>query len=107
YRNNPPQGSTKFNLSDRTNLAYAFKVSTWWPHTNSRLEGFYKYTGANFQSFSSFQTNAAMESWYVKAEQNFFTRKLRIVGSLRKNEFSNPFIVQQYTSNTVFKSLTA
>lgn len=106
-RNNPPQGSTKLNLSDRTNLAYAFRVSSWWPRTYSRLEGFYKYAGANFQSFSSFQTSSAQESWYIRGEQHFFRRQLKLTGSLRKNEFSNPFIPQTYSSNTVFKSLAA
>ncbi|WP_315814260.1 hypothetical protein [Paraflavitalea speifideaquila] len=43
----------------------------------------------------------------VKAEQGFFKRKLRLTGSLRKNEFTNPFLPQDYKSNTVFKSLTA
>jgi hypothetical protein len=32
---------------------------------------------------------------------------LRVTGSLKKNEFSNPYIEQDYKSNTVFKSLTA
>jgi len=71
------------------------------------MEGFYKKTGANYQSFSSYTTNAAMESWYVKADQNLFKRKLRIAASLRRNEYSNPFLVQDYKSNTIFKSLTA
>jgi hypothetical protein len=107
YRNNPAEYKTRFTLSDKTNQAIAVKIYSWWPSLGSRIEGFYKKTGANFQSFSSFQTSSALESWYVKAEQSFFDRKLRLTGSVRKNEFSNPFIVQQYTSNTVFKSLTA
>jgi hypothetical protein len=107
FRNNPPQADTKFNLSDKTNQAWSFKIYSWWPRIQSRLEAFYKYTGANFQSFSGFQTNAAQESWYIKGEQQLFKRKLRIAASLRKNEFSNPFLVQDYKSNTVFKSITA
>lgn len=107
FRNNPSQGNTKFTLSDHTNQAYAFRAYSFIPATGTRLEGFYKHTGANFQSFSSFQTNAALESWTLKAEQGFFKRKLRIAASLRKNEFTNPFLPQDYKSNTVFKSLTA
>lgn len=109
----PPSGGgagqprTKFDLSDHTNQAYALKAYSYIPAWGTRLEGFYKHTGANFQSFSSFQTNNAQESWTVKAEQPFFKRRLKLAGSLRKNEFTNPFLPQSYSSNTVFKSLTA
>ncbi len=107
FRHNPSQGNTKFSLSDKSNQAYSVKAFSYIPSTGTRLEGYYKHTGANFQSFSSFQTNNALESWMVKAEQGFFKRKLRLTGSLRKNEFTNPFLPQDYKSNTVFKSLTA
>jgi hypothetical protein len=107
YRNNPPASGNKFSLTDKNNQAVAFHVYTDIPVTRSKIEAFYKQTGGNYQSFSSYTTNAAMESWYVKADQNLFKRKLRIAASLRKNEFSNPFIVQDYKSNTVFKSVTA
>jgi hypothetical protein len=107
FRVNPVNNNSKFNLSDKDNRAIALHLFSAIPLTGSRIEGFYKSTGANYQSFSSFTTNAALESWYIKAEQNLFKRKLRIAGALRKNEFTNPFILQDYTSNTVFKSLTA
>ncbi|THU30792.1 hypothetical protein FAM09_29775 [Niastella caeni] len=107
FRNNPPAEGNKFALSDRNNQAVAFKLYSTIPATQSRIEALYKKTGANYQSFSSYTTNAAMESWYVKADQNLFKRRLRIAASLRRNEFSNPFIVQDYKSNTIFKSLTA
>lgn len=107
YRNIPAQTNTKFKLSDHTNQAFAVRFYQYIPLTGTRLEGFYKKTGANFQSFSSFQTNAALESWFVKAEQSFLKRKLRVAAAVRKNEFSNPFLQQDYKSNTVFKSVTA
>lgn len=107
FRNNPPEKNTGLDFSDKTNKAYSIRLYGWWPETNTRVEAFYKYSGANFQSFSSFQNNATRESWYVKAEQGFFRRKLRIYASLRSNEFTNPFIVQQYKSNTIFKSVSA
>lgn len=107
FRNNPAKENTTLSLSDKTNQAYALKLYSYFPATNTRVEGFYKHTGANYQSFSSFQTNAALESWTLKAEQAFFKKKLRLAGSLRKNEYSNDFLPQQYSSNTIFKSLTA
>jgi hypothetical protein len=94
-----------WNLSDKSNKALSLKFSSAIPATASRLEAQYKFTGANFQSFNSWQTNAQMKAWYVKAEQNFFRRQLKVTASLRSNDFSNPYIVQNYKSNTVFKSL--
>jgi hypothetical protein len=107
FRNNPSQGGNKFVLKDKNNQAIALRLFSTIPLTQSRVEAFFKQTGANYQSFSSYTTNAAMETWYIKADQNLFKRQLRITGSLRKNEFSNPFLVQDYKSNTVFKSLSA
>ena len=107
YRNNPALNSSKLSLSDNNTQAVAFHIYSNLPATGTRLEGLYKKTGANYQSFSSYTTNAAMESWTLKADQDLFKRRLRIAASLRKNEYSNPFLVQDYTSNTVFKSVAA
>lgn len=94
-----------WNLSDKSNKALSLKFSSWIPSSSSRLEAQYKFTGANFQSFNSWQTNSQLKSWYIKAEQNFFRRQLKLTASLRSNDFSNPYIVQNYKSNTVFKSI--
>lgn len=107
YRSNPPGKNTTLSLSDKSNQAVSLKAQSYLPVTQTRIEGLYKKTGANFQSFSSFQANAAVESWTIKVEQPFFNRMLRVSGSLRKNEFTNPYMEQDYKSNTVFKSLTA
>jgi len=107
YRSTPPVQNGKFSLNGNTNKALSVKFYTSFPQLGGRAEGMYKYTGANYQSFSSFQTNAAVKSWWLKWEQNFFKRKLRITGALRSNEFTNPYIVQNYKSNTIFKSINA
>jgi hypothetical protein len=102
-----PAVTSKFNFSEKTNKALSVKLYSYLPSTGTRLEGMYKYTGANFQSFSSFQTNSALSSWYIKGEQSFLKRKLKVAASLRSNDFSNPYIVQNYKSNMVFKSVSA
>ncbi|MGN6419509.1 MAG: hypothetical protein ACTHMC_18560 [Pseudobacter sp.] len=107
YRANPPGKNTGMDLSDNSNQAVSLKLQSYIPVSQTRFEGLYKKTGANFQSFSSFQANAAIESWSVKLEQPFFKRMLRVTAAVRKNEFSNPYIEQDYKSNTVFKSLSA
>lgn len=106
YRQNPATVQ-KFDLKDRSNKALSAKFYYYIPKTNSKFEANYKYTGANFQSFSSFQTNSALKAWSVKADQQFFKRKLKLTASLSSNEFSNPYIVQQYKANTIYKSFQA
>ena len=103
-----PNSSDKsgWDLSDKSNKALSVKLSSWVPATMTRLEAQYKFTGANFQSFNGFQTNAEQKSWYVRGEQNFFNRQLKLVASIRSNDYSNPYIVQNYQSNTIFKSLS-
>lgn len=106
YHYNPAQKAT-FSFFDNSNKALSLKVYSFFPLTNSRLEGMYKNTGSNFQSFNSFQTTAALKSWYVKGEQTLLKRKLKLTGSVRNNDFSNPYILQNYKSNTIFTSLNA
>lgn len=107
YRTSPATDKEQFSLSNKINKALAIKLYSVLPATSSVLEGMYKYTGANFQSFSSFQNNAAIQTWYLKWEQHFFRRKLHVTTALRSNEYTNPYIIQNYKSNTVFKSINA
>lgn len=103
FRVTPVQNS-KFSLSDDKNLAYSIKAKTFMPRLRMKVEGFYRYTGANFQSFSSYQTVNSNKSWLIKAEKYFFKNTLRISGQVKENNFTNPYILQQYNSNTIFKS---
>ena len=106
FRKNPVI-TQKFDFTDQSNKAFSLKAYSYIRRTNSRIEAMYKYTGANFQSFSSFQTNSTVKAWSIKADQQFFNRKLKISASVKTNDFSNPYIIQNYKSNTVFKSLQA
>ncbi|HVM86895.1 MAG TPA: hypothetical protein VMT76_01820 [Puia sp.] len=107
YQTIPVGEMPKWSLGDKTNKAYALKFASYFPATATRIDGMYRFIGANFQAFNSFQTNSQTTSWYVKAEQSVFNRKLKLSASLRTNDFSNPYILQNYKSNTVFKSLSA
>ena len=102
-----PASTQKIELKEKINKAFTIKGYTYFPKTRSVLEGMYKFTGANFQSFTTLQTNSETKSWYVKGEQSFFKRKLKLSGSIRKNDFSNPYIIQRYSSNTLYKSILA
>lgn len=96
-----------FRFAEKVSTGISVKAYTFLPNSNTRLEAGYKYTGANYQSFSSFQTNAAIKVWNIKAEQFLLNKKIKLTASLKNNEFSNPYILQDYNSNTVFKSFSA
>jgi hypothetical protein len=107
YHFSPVKQSSGFNFSDNTNKALSLKAYAYIPETGTHLEASYKYTGSNFQSFSFFQTNSTLKTWSVKADQYFWDRKLRITASVKTNDFVNPYIVQNYNSNTIFTSISA
>lgn len=96
-----------FNLRDLTGRAYHLNWSSYFPLVKAEIGGFYQKTGINFQSFNGYRSNAAAESWALKYNQYFFNRQLRIDAGVRKNDFTNPLIAQNYSSNTVFKTLQA
>ncbi|MEP7377625.1 MAG: hypothetical protein ABI675_29745 [Chitinophagaceae bacterium] len=100
-----PKSANLFDWKNKTNKAYSIKLYSFLPVTRTRLEGFYRYTGAFFHSFDRFQSNSSQQYWYVKAEQYLWKRQLRINASLRSNEFSNPYIIQEYSSNMIFKTV--
>ncbi len=100
-----PKSATLFNWKDKTNKAYSVKLYSVLPYTKTKLEAMYRYTGAFFQSFDRFQSNSSQQYWYVKTEQYFWKRQLRVNASLRSNEYSNPYIIQQYSSNMIFKTV--
>ena len=106
FRTNPAKNN-KWNLSDKNDKAYAISTRFVIPELQTKIDAVYKYTGANFQSFSSFQTNSRQNAWNVKAEKTFFKKQLRVTAAIKSNEFSNPYLIQAYQSNTVFKSLQA
>ena len=100
-------GNTKVNWDGRDNRAYNLQWHSYFPQLKANIEGFYQNTGILFQSFNSYRVNAATESWYLKYDQYFFKQQLRLHAAIRKNDYANPLIAQQYTTNTVFKTLQA
>jgi hypothetical protein len=93
------------SFSDRSNEAYSLKLQSFIKRTGTKLTGFYKHYGANFQSFSLITTGVQQRSWMLKADQFFFQKKLSVMASIKENEYTNPFSTLSYQSNTVFKSI--
>jgi len=99
--------ASTFRFKDHSNEAYSVQLVSYLPKTFTKITAYYKHFGANFQSFSLFTTSSAQNAWYLKAEQPFFKKKLDITASVRKNDFTNPYIDQAFYTNTIFKSIQA
>ena len=46
-----------------------------------------------------------MVSWHVKIDQYFLRKQLLVSGALRTNDYSTPYIINNFRTNTIFKSL--
>jgi hypothetical protein len=97
--------SSLFRFSDETNLGMSIKGQTIIPETNTRLSGFFRKTGENFQSFSLFSYNTDQTAWMMKMDQSFLKNKVNITGIIRKNDFVNPFTEKTFRTSTVFSSV--
>jgi len=93
------------NFKDRSNEAFAVKISSYWPGAGARLSGYYRKSGENFQSFNLLPVNSRQEAYQLKYQQQLWNKKLLIDAGIRKNDFDNPFVTPGLSSHTVFKSL--
>lgn len=99
------QSSSLLRFSDQSNMGVNFKAQTIIPETHTKLSGFYRKTGENFQSFSLFSYNTNQTAWLARADQSFFKDRITLTGMLRRNDFTNPFTDKTYKTSTVFKSI--
>lgn len=102
---NSQQTKALWNFSETSNMGVNIKGQTVIPETDTKLSGFYRRTGENFQSFSLFSYNTNQTAWQLRADQPFFKNRVTFTGMLRRNDFTNPFTDRTYTSSTVFKSV--
>lgn len=96
-----------FDLEQNTNTAFSIKLTSQFPKTSSRLSGFYRKMGADFNSFNLYPTNVEQEAYSIKWNQYLWNRKLSIDASIRKNDFVSQLASNHFSSNTIFKSLQA
>lgn len=94
-----------FRMNDNSNLGISVKGQTIIRETNTRLSGFFRKTGENFQSFSLFSYNTDQTAWSLKADQSFLKNRINLIAMLRRNDFVNPFTEKTFKTTTVFKSL--
>jgi hypothetical protein len=100
-----PVKAESWSLRNPHNQSYAVQLRYHFKKLNTKFFGAYKYTGINFQTFSIFQQNAAMQSIHIKWDQYLFNNYLKLQVNVKNADFTNPLIVRQYTNNTLFKSV--
>lgn len=96
-----------WHFKDRTNEAWSIKLYSYWPGSNTRINGYYRKMGEHFQSFNLQPANVNQESYHFKVQQLVWKKRIQIDASIRKNDFSNPLINPGISSKTVFKSFQA
>ncbi len=100
-------GAELFKMSDHNNEAWSLKMNAFFPATQTRIKGAYKHLAVNYQSFSIFTDGSAQSAWSANIDQLFFRKQLDVMLGANTNDFTNPFISQEYKSTTVFKSIQA
>lgn len=95
------------NFSERSNEAFAVNLLSYFPRTRTRFTGNLRYTGANFQSFSTFTTGASQLRWLARLEQPLFKKQLTIVSSIQQNDYNNSFLTSAYKSSSLLASFQA
>ncbi len=95
------------NFKDRRNEGYGIRIYSFWPSAGSKLSGYYRKSGELFQSFNLQPLNSRQEAFQLKWQQNLWRKRIMVEAAIRKNDFTNPFLVQRTSSRAVFKSLQA
>lgn len=96
-----------FSMGDHSNEAWSAKITGFFPATQTRVKAAYKHLAANYQSFSVFTDGSSQSAWSANIDQLLFRKQLDIMVGANTNDFTNPFISQEYRSTTVFKSIQA
>ena len=97
--------SSLFSFSDNSTIGISLKGQTIISETGTRLSGFFRKAGENFQSFSLFSYNTDQTAWMMKIDQGFFKDKVGITGVIRRNDFTSPFTQKTFKTTTVFGSV--
>jgi len=95
------------HFKDHSNEAASAMLNSYFPKTQTRFSGNIRYTGANFQSFSTFTTGSSQLRWSARLEQSFLKKTLTVFSSLQRNDYNNPFVTNTYKSSSVLASFQA
>lgn len=95
-----------FSFSDFNNKAVSFSIKSLPSLINTRFEASFKILGNNYQSFTGYNQNSSRKQFFVRLDQSFFNRSLKISGKIRSFEFDNPLIIQKYNSKNFLKDIS-
>lgn len=93
-----------FQFDDLSNMGIRIEAESQLAGKGTRIKGYYKRTGENFQSFNYFSYRTNRTAWLASVDQPLFQRKVSISAMIRQNDFINPEAEQTFKSTTVFKS---
>lgn len=96
-----------FSLSDNNSQAFSLQAFSYFPKTRTRLDGKYEFQGIHFQCFNAYKPNASTNAWHIRADQYLFSGALHLAAAIHKNDYVNPIINQNYSSNTIFTTISA
>lgn len=94
-----------WKFDDMSNFGMNLKAGFLIDRTNTKLSGFFRKTGENFQSFSLFSYNTNQSAWQARVDQSFLKKRLSLTAMLRQNDFTNPFTDKTFKTTTTFKTL--
>lgn len=102
-RSAAPASKTKiFDWNNNTNEAFSIKAGS--DYGRTKLNGYYRKTGAAFQSFTLFPTNSRQEAWMLRATQLVWKKRVLLDAAIRKNDFNSPVAAPVLSNTNVFKS---
>ncbi len=98
----PASKTSIFDFNDKANDAFSIKAGS--DYGRTKLNGYYRKTGAAFQSFTLFPTNSNQEAWMLRATQSVWKKRILLDAAIRKNDFNSPLAAPVFSNTNVFKS---
>jgi hypothetical protein len=96
------------NLKLRSNEAVSVKLFNYYPQFHTKITGYYRKMGENFQSFNLYPSNITSEAWMIRMNQGLLKGRINVDAAIRKNDFESPANnVFHFNNKTVFKSIQA
>ncbi len=102
-RSASPTLKTK-TLDFKNNTNEAFSIKLFSDYGNTKLNGYYRKTGEEFQSFTLFPTNNKQDAWMVRAKHTIWKKRILLDAAIRKNDFNSPIATPDLSNTNVFKS---
>jgi hypothetical protein len=93
-----------FSFKDQRNQAFSIRVHSKIEQTNTKITGYYKKLGEQFQSFNLFPIGVVQQAWSAKVNQQLFKNKIIVEAGIKQNDFSNPITLPNFGNQAVFKS---